>query len=284
MRNAIVGLARLIWRVGQGFSDDQVTFLAAGLCYFVFFSIFPLVLVLVAVAGHFLSAEEAMRHAMRVVSELFPAQQGFLIDILRQVMEYRGEATLVGFVMLLWSAKNVFLSLAHAMNVIWRVPGRNWFLENVVAVAMALSFGLMIVVASVALGLMNALISYRIPYIGWSPTMIPGFVPSLVAVAPLVLAAGILTALYKFLPNRRLSWSEVLPGALVAAMAWELLRRLFGWYLEHIARYHMIYGSLGGIVGFLFWIYVSATIFLIGVEVARALNEQEAEAEAKLAD
>ncbi len=276
MTKVIVGLFRLAWRIGQGFSNDQVSFLAAGLCYFVFFSFFPLVLVLVAVAGHFLSAEEAMRHAMRVVAELFPAQQGFLIDILRQVMDYRGEATLIGFIALLWSAKNVFLSLAHAMNVIWKVPDRNWLVENVVATFMAVSFGLLIVVASVALGLLNALISYRIPYIGWSPTMIPGFIPSLVAVAPLVLAAAILTALYKFLPNRRLGWSDVLPGALAAAMAWELLRRLFGWYLEHIARYQMVYGSLGGIVGFLFWIYISATIFLLGVEVAKALADQDA--------
>ena len=84
---------------------------------------------------------------------------------------------------------------------------------------------------------------------------------------------------YKFLPNRQLSWTDVLPGALVAAMAWEVLRRLFGWYLEHIARYHMVYGSLGGIVGFLFWIYISATIFLIGVEVARALSEHGGEPE-----
>lgn len=277
MRKLFVGAFRLVWRIGQGFADDQVTFLAAGLCYFVFFSFFPLVLVLVAVAGHFLSAEEAMRHAMRVVAELFPAQQGFLIEILRQVMEYRGEATLVGFVALLWSAKNVFLSLSHAMNVIWGVPDRNWFVENLVATGMALSFGMMIVATSVALGVLNALISFKIPYIGWSPTMIPGFVPSLVAIAPLTLAAGILTALYKFLPNRRLGWFDVLPGALVAAMAWELLRRLFGWYLEHVARYHMVYGSLGGIVGFLFWIYVSATILLVGVEVAKALAQQDQE-------
>lgn len=275
MRKLFLGAFRLVWRIGQGFGEDQVTFLAAGLCYFVFFSFFPLVLVLVAVAGHFLSAEEAMRHAMRVVAELFPAQQGFLIEILRQVMEYRGEATLVGFVALLWSGKNVFMSLAHAMNVIWGVPDRNWFVENAVATVMTLSFGMMIVATSVALGVLNALINYKIPYIGWSPTMIPGFVPSLVAIAPLTLAAGILTALYKFLPNRRLGWFDVLPGALVAAMAWELLRRLFGWYLDHVARYHMVYGSLGGIVGFLFWIYVSATVLLVGVEVAKALAEQD---------
>ena len=281
MLKGIVGFARLVWRIGQGFSEDQVTFLAAGLCYFVFFSFFPLILVLVAVAGHFLSAEEAMRHAMRVVTELFPAQKGFLVDILRQVMEYRGEATLLGFVALLWSAKNVFQSLAHAMNVIWKVPDRAWWLENLIATVMALSFGMMIVLTSVAIGLANALISYRIPVLGWSPTMIPGFVPSLVAVAPLALAAGILTLLYKFLPNRRLGWFDVLPGALAAAMAWELLRRLFGWYLEHVARYHMVYGSLGGIVGFLFWIYVSATVFLVGVEIAKALSETDGpEAEA----
>ncbi len=145
MLEPIKPYARFAWRVGQGFSDDQVTFLAAGLCYFVFFSIFPLMLVLVAIAGHFLSTDEAMRQATRVVAELFPHQQGFLIDLLRQVMEFRGEATLLGFGALLWTGKNVFLSLGHAMNEIWHVPGRNWFIENLLATIVAISFGLLIV-------------------------------------------------------------------------------------------------------------------------------------------
>jgi membrane protein len=262
--------ARFVWRVGQGFSDDQVTFLAASLCYFVFFSIFPLMLVLVAIAGHFLSADEAMRQATRVVAELFPHQQGFLIDLLRQVMTFRGQASLLGFGALLWTGKNVFLSLSYAMNEIWHVPGRNWLIENLLATIVAISFGLLIVLTSMGLAIASALASYRIPYIGWSPTMIPGFVPFLVSVGPFVSAVLILTALYKLLPHRYLRWRDVAPGAIVAATAWEVLRRLFGWYLEHVARYEMVYGSLGGIVGFLFWIYVSAMIFLLGVEVAKA--------------
>lgn len=273
MLEPIKPAARFLWRVGQGFSDDQVTFLAAGLCYFVFFSIFPLMLVLVAIAGHFLSAEEAMRQATRVVAELFPHQQGFLVDLLRQVMEFRGEASMIGFIALLWSGKNVFMSLGHAMNEIWHVPGRNWFVENILSIIVAFSFGLLIVATSLGLTVASAFASYRFPYIGWSPAMIPGFVPFVISLGPAISAALILTALYKLLPNRHLRWRDVAPGAMVAALAWEVLRRLFGWYLEHVARYEMVYGSLGGIVGFLFWIYVSAVVFLLGVEVAKAQTD-----------
>ena len=64
-----------------------------------------------------------------------------------------------------------------------------------------------------------------------------------------------------------------MPGALTASISWELLRRLFGYYLDHMAKYDMVYGSLSGIVGFLFWIYVSAILILLGAEVSRVSLE-----------
>ena len=86
MLEPIKPYARFAWRVGQGFSDDQVTFLAAGLCYFVFFSIFPLMLVLVAIAGHFLSADEALQFGLvnHVVphDELIPFTRRLALDII----------------------------------------------------------------------------------------------------------------------------------------------------------------------------------------------------------
>jgi membrane protein len=92
-------------------------------------------------------------------------------------------------------------------------------------------------------------------------------------ILPVTLVALILLPLYMWLPGRKLSIHQVLPGAVTSALLWEALRRGFGFYLEHMTRFDAVYGSISGIVGFLLWIFFSASIFLLGAEVAWVLNE-----------
>jgi membrane protein len=197
-----------------------------------------------------------------------------LTDILKGVMQHRGEFSLFGVLLLTWSAKNIFSSLGQALNMIWKVPeDRGWVRENLLAMSMAFSVGILIIFGSIGLAVLGAVTSYKLPYIHFSPSDLPGFVFFLANVLPFLGVIVVVTLLYLVLPNRRLHLRDVLPGAIVAAIAWEALRRLFGYYLNHMARYDMVYGSLSGIVGFLFWIYVSALLFLMGAEVARVSHE-----------
>lgn len=261
---------RFCWRVGLAFGADNCSYLAAGLCYFVFFSIFPLMLLLVAVAGHFLSAEQTMTQAHILTQQLFPHQAQLVDDILSGVMTHRGEFSLFGVGVLAWSSKNIFSSLGQALNVIWKVPAdRGWFMENLLAIGLALSVGILIIFSSIGLAVLSAITNYRVPFLNLSPSQLPGSVFFLAEVVPFAGVITIVTLLYWLLPNRRLKLMDVIPGALTASIAWEALRRLFGYYLDHMARYDMVYGSLSSIVGFLFWIYVSALLFLFGAEVAR---------------
>jgi membrane protein len=272
----IIYYGRLVWEVIQAFMADKCTFLAAGLCYFVFFSIFPMMLLLVSVTGYFLTAEQAMGQAVQLTQQLFPQQQSFLLDILTGVMEHRDKASLFGTAMLLWSAKNIFQSLAQALNIIWKVPtDRGIILENALAIALSLSVGVFIFLTGVAYAILLAIMNFRFPVLGLSPGEIPGIVFLIFNILPVTLVALLLTALYSFLPNRRLSLNQVLPGAITASLLWEVLRRVFGYYLENMTRFDAVYGSISGIVGFMLWIYVSASVFLLGAEVAWVLNEHQ---------
>jgi uncharacterized BrkB/YihY/UPF0761 family membrane protein len=84
----IVAYGRLVWEVVQAFNADKCSFLAAGLCYFVFFSIFPMMLLLVSVTGYFLTAEQAMQQAVHLTQQLFPQQTSFLLGILKLAKTY----------------------------------------------------------------------------------------------------------------------------------------------------------------------------------------------------
>lgn len=272
----IIYYGRLVWEVVQAFNADKCSFLAAGLCYFVFFSIFPLLLLLVSVAGYFLTAEQAMQQAVQLTQQVFPQQQSFLLDILKGVMEHRDTASLFGIATLLWSAKNIFQSLAQALNIIWKVPtDRGLILENGLAIVLSLSVGVFIFLTGVAYAILLAIMNFRFPVLGLSPGEIPGVVFLIFNILPVTLVAVMLTAFYSILPNRRLSLKQVLPGAITAALLWEGLRRVFGYYIENLTRFDAVYGSISGIVGFMLWIYISASIFLLGAEVAWVLNEHQ---------
>lgn len=267
-------ILRFCWRVALAFSADNCTYLAAGLCYFIFFSIFPLLLLLVAVAGHILSADQTMAQAHLLTEQLFPQQVNQVDDVLTGVMKHRGEFSLFGVAVLAWSSKNVFSSLGQALNVIWKVPAdRGWLGENVLAISLAFSVGLLVIASSIGLAVLATLTSYRLPFLNFSPAELPGFLFFLADVLPFLAVIIVVTFLYWLLPNRKLTIGEVLPGALFASIVWEVLRRLFGFYVDHLARYDMVDGSLGGIVGFLFWIYLSALLILLGAEVARVSKE-----------
>lgn len=270
----ILDLWRLARRVVDAYNNDRCMLLAAGLCYFVFFSVFPLLLLLVAVAGYFFSAAEAMDQATIFVAQLFPQQQQFLIDILRSVMEHRDQASLFGVVVLLWSAKNIFFTMGQALNMIWKIPrDRGPVIENAIAVGLSLSIGALIVLLTLAYAILTVIVSFRLPFLELAPGDVPGLAFLIANLLPLTLAALVLMALYMILPNRRLDWRQVLPGAVTAAVLWEAVRRVFGFYLDNLSRYELVYGSISGVVGFLFGIFVSANVFLLGAEVAKALTE-----------
>jgi membrane protein len=273
---------RLVFEVIQAFGTDRCSFLAAGLCYFVFFSLFPLLLLLVSVAGYFLTAEQAMVQAVHLTRQLFPQQQTFLMGILQGVMEHRDSASFFGLITLVWSAKNIFLSLGQALNIIWKVPiDRGLLKENALAVGFSLSVGLLIFLSSVSYAILLALLNFRFPVLGLSPGEVPGLVFLIANILPVTLVALVLLPLYTWLPGRKFTLQQVLPGAITSALLWEALRRGFGFYLEHMTRFDAVYGSISGFVGFLLWIYFSASIFLLGAEVAWVLNEhREADARA----
>lgn len=263
------------WQVARAFSSDRCTFLAAGLCYFVFFALFPLLLVVVAVGGYFLTAGQAINQADVLIGQVFPQQQALLDSSLAAVVAHRAEASLFGLLTLIWAAKNVFLSLGQALNVIWRVPqDRGFVRENLLAIVLSLSVGAVIFLVGVGFAVLSAVISFRLPILGLTPRDIPGIVFLLANVLPVTMAAGLLFGLFLVLPNCKIPYRPAFAGALCAAGAWEVVRRLFGYYVDHVARFDLVYGSLSGIVVFLLWIFVSANLFLLGAEVSKVLHER----------
>lgn len=266
---AIVRFSAALWKA---FNRDNVPFLAAAVSYFAFFSLFPLLLGLIAVAGFVLAPEEASRRLLDFAVRGFPAQEAFLRRVLESVVASRQAVGAFAAAMLLWSGKNLFVSLAQALDLIGGVAPSGGFRfaikRNLVALAFAVALGGAVLVVGGLYGLIFAVLELRIPLLGLQPRAIPLIVPVLYNVLPVVLVALALVALYRFLPARPQPWQDAGIGALVAAGLWDVLRRLFGWYVTTFGRFDAVYGPATSVIVFLLWLYLSAVVFLLGGEWA----------------
>jgi len=267
---------RAIWAflkdLVTAFNEDRVPFLAAAISYFTFFSLFPLVLGLIAIAGYVLAPEDATERVLDVVVRGFPSQEAFVRSTLEAVVEARGGIGVVALLTLLWSGKNIFMTLAQALEIIWEVPMRGGFTftvaRNLVSLAFAVAIGGGMLALAVVYWALLAVLTFEVPVLGLTPQDIPGVVPVLMNLLPIAIVTLSLLAMYRFLPAERVAFQELAVGALVAAVLWEILRRLFGWYLSTFGRFNEVYGPATSVIVFLLWLYLSAIVFLLGAEVA----------------
>lgn len=250
-------------------------FLAAGVCYFVFFAVFPLLLGVIALLGYVVSPQWAEAEVLRLLGKSLPAQLAFALDMLHGLVHARGPIGLLATLMLLWSGKSVFMSLGQALDFIWKSPRLSHWHDivrrNLIAILCALALGGSVLVGSALYVGLAWLSSQRIVFFGLSLSAIPGLMWILSELLPLVFFTSSLLVTYRVLPARRLPLRPLLTGALVAALGWELSRRLFVYYVTYFTGLSLVYGPLTSIIILLLWIYLSAMLYLLGAVVARLL-------------
>ena len=272
-----LGDARLLLgRTGQAFAADRCTQLAAAIAYYVLVSIFPLAILLVSISGLLLTDD---RLRADVVDEIFlalPLSEDEGRDNLESAVE--GIATgfsLIGLVAILglvWSATAMMGSIRHALNQVWGVPHRYPFLKaKLLDLTLVFSVGLLIsasVSATVLLQVARNLSDGLSDALGPLGVGAGGAVEVVAILVPLLISFGTFAALYKYVPRVGTHFRHVWPGALLAAVLFELLKNGFAIYLRFFGDYDAIYGSLGAVVIFLFFVYLSGVAMLIGAEMA----------------
>lgn len=258
--------------VAWEFARDQCPFLAAGVCYFVVFSLFPLLLGTIALLGYVVSPDWALAQVHAGLGKALPAQLSFLAQVIDQVVAARQPSGVIALVLLLWSGKGVFMSLGEALDIIWNAQEllgwRDNLRRNVVALVLAVGLGGAVIALSILYWGLSWVLNHRIEVLGLRPSELPGVLWVLSNVLPVVLIGLGLLLVYRVMPIRHLPGRAIALGAASATILWEVSRRLFGFYLDHAARFSLVYGPLSGVIAFMLWVYVSAMIFLLGAEIA----------------
>jgi len=259
----------------SGFIDDEAMTRGAAIACYTMFSIAPLLVVSVAIAGA-VFGEDAVSAAVADQLRALVGRDGAdaIQAMVRGIDESSDSASfipaLVSLGVLLITASGVFAELQSALNAIWKVPPKPVTVSYLLR-ARLLSIGL---VAATGFLLLVSLLASAIlaAFSAWAGQQAPELAPLLQAAnfgVSFLLTALLFAAIYKVLPDRRLRWRDVAMGALITALLFNIGKALIGWYIggSGIAT---SYGAAGALVVVLLWVYYSAQVFLLGAEFTRA--------------
>ncbi len=253
------------------FTRSRATQAAASLAYYTFFSIFPLMLLLILVGSFFLDRQNVLQRVTQAVQNALPISQQFIVQNLQQVLKQRAAVGIFVFVSLLWSASGMFNNLAYEINKAWpEAKDRNFLQSRLIGIDMILGLTVLLIL-SIALDSLTKWLAgpstANGPFSGFNPLGLLSSIGSWIAIFLLYLV------MYRWVPNIRVDWSASVWGAIAAALGWKAATTGFAWYLASpFAHYQLVYGSLGAIVAFLFLIYIIALVSLFGAHLTAAVD------------
>ena len=262
----LIGLAT--WRgVGELYNSDGLTH-AASVAYYTLISLFPISLLALAILGE-VTADAAERDAVvRFVFRYFPRQFDFITGQLDAFQTAPVSFGAGGMLMLVWASSGVFNALTSAVNHAWGVEKRRSFLRHrLVSFLMLLSAGGVLLAGLTLASFVRLAESSRFGnvlsntlWLRWTS----GVTAHYAATILLILCVALV---FYFIPNTKVRFRDVWPGAIMVGILWRIAFSLFAWYASDLARWNVVHGSIAAVVVFLVWIYVSVVILLYGVEM-----------------
>lgn len=270
------GRLGIVRRTLESFGQMRSAQAAAGMAYYAFFSLFPLTLFLVAVTSAFLvqDTERAVEQVTGFIGQAIPVSPGLIRDNVEQVLRMRGTVGLIGALGTLWSATGFFSILSGNINRAWpRAQQRNFFQQRLVALIMIAVLVVLLILSLASTAILNLLPPTQIPLLDGLFLRETLLWRILTALVPWVFAFLLFFALYRWTPNTQVPWRAAGWAALIVSVAWQIAATAFAWYFgSGLARYQLVYGSLGTIIALLFWIYLSSWFTLFGAHLSAAIT------------
>ena len=258
-------------RVFKELGDDDATHLSAGIAFYAVFSLFPLLLGLLAIFGTVFNSVTLQEQLLAYVTESMPASREFVSKNVEELVRFRGALGIGSILGLLWSASSVFGAISRAVNRAWDVDkNRPFYVAKPIHIIMVLGVGVLFLLSSFSTAAIE-LISNHSRGLGFSGQeffLDLGLGYLALRAIPWLITLAVFLLLYRLVPNCKTYWRYVWPGAVVAAVLYEVSKGIFVWYLANVANYELVYGSLASMIVLLSWAYISAFILILGAEIS----------------
>ena len=271
-----ISIWRLLKQTFDNWMEDNCLRLSAALAYYSIFSIAPLLVIAIAIAGFFFGAEAASGQIQEQMKGYVGSQAAQAVQTMVQSASKPSDskfAGVIGIITLLFGATGVFGQLKDSLNTIWEVkqkPGsglKAFIRERILSFGMVLVIGFLLLVSlllTAALGAANLYFGHilQMPAIVWGAI---GFLTSMAVVSVLF------ATIFKVLPDASVEWRNVWTGAIVTALLFETGKFALGWYLGRESTASP-YGAAGSVVLLLLWVYYASLILFFGAEFTQVYS------------
>ncbi|HZW86504.1 MAG TPA: YihY family inner membrane protein [Gallionella sp.] len=275
MKKNWLDFQRYIHFVAARFVQDRCSQIAASLTFTTLLSLVPLITIALTLFSAFpVFADFSAQIKTFLLSNLMPDTGGKNITkYMQQFTESAARLTAVGISFLAITAMWMMLTIDKAFNVIWRVSRSRPLFKRLVIYWAVLTLAPLLVGAS--LSLTSWLVGLSMGY----AKHIPIFGVGSLKVLPVLFTTLAFALLFKLVPNRYVPRSHALIGAMAAAVVFETMNRVFGYYISHFPTYKLVYGAFSSVPIFLMWVYLSWLTILFGAVIAASLSHWRAPAE-----
>lgn len=255
---------------------DEISLLSANLSYYFILSLFPMLIVALALTPYFKIDQQFL---LEKIQSYAPGDLGdYLFDMISEVLNNKNNTIItVGIVFTLWSASSGIYGIIIAFNNAFRVrDGRIWIVTKLISVILTALFlvGMFVALALIVFG-------KQLTYILFHKFNLDEGYYNLWSILnyslPLLFIFLIFVFLYTMGPNLKLKAISILPGALFATISWIIVSKLFGYYIDHFSSYIKTYGTIGAFMAFVLWLYITGYILIIGAEINAIFHNYKVE-------
>ncbi|MEO6248645.1 MAG: YihY/virulence factor BrkB family protein [Sphingomicrobium sp.] len=274
----VLGWKEILLRTFKEGAKDNIALVAAGVAFYAFLAVVPLMGATVLTYG-FIARPEAVLKDMQSLTAIAPPNISHMIgDMLLGVVKASGSkkgfGILIALGIALWGARNAAGSIMIALNIAYEEDERRGLVrKTLTALAMTLGLVLLGLAAITAMGVLQYVQQL------WPGSSATAAHLGRIAIYPMlgVGAAATAATIYRYGPSRqKAKWSWLTPGSIFSAVGWLVTTVVFGLYVTRFADYNATYGSLGGAIALLTWIYLSSYVFLLGAELNSEVEHQTA--------
>jgi len=268
------GAVRVLRIAIYNYSESDATQAAAGMAYYGFFSLFPLLLFLIVGASYILEIQPAYDYVIENVYRVLPTAQSLIDANLQQVLDSRGAVGLLGLVGFLWSSTRFFYILTRNINrANPNSTKRGFFEDRAVALGMIALLALLLGLSLLSNTITGLMPKIDILAIRGTPIHETNVWRYIIKLVPYLITLLLLIALYRYIPKEKVGWRGVLIAAPLAALLWQGVTKIFTWLIQGgLVQYELIYGSLGTLASLLFWLYLISLITIFGAHLSAVID------------
>jgi membrane protein len=272
--SAFTGWKDIFWRAYQRTQEDRVLAVAAGVVFYMLLALFPALAALVSLYGLFTDPTLINAHLSLLEGVLPASTVGIIREQVTRLSETSRGALGIGFLasfaFALWSANAGTKALIDALNVVYHEQEKRSFIGITLAAFAFTIGGLVFFILALGAIVVVPLVFSWLGLESWTALAWLRWPALLLAVALW------LAVLYRYAPSRREPrWQWVSLGSILAVVGWIVVSVLFSWYLSNFANYQATYGSLGGMIGLMMWLWLTVIMVLVGGELNAAMEQQQ---------